>query len=395
MEFKEFYRSLEVDTSLADELNFNPYYLKISSGLTDPIIIEGEEYINLASNNYLGLAFDDRVKKAMVEGITKFGASMCGTPIATGYIDIYKTLEEKFSEFINVEDTIIFPSGYQANCALFPVIAKKDDLIIMDHFAHASLIHGIRSTGCKFRPFLHNNMAHLEKLLKSSNKYSNIFVVTESVFSTEGSIAPFDEIVNLCQKYKAIPVIDDSHGIGVIGKTGRGILEEKNIKDYFGIYTTSLGKALAGAGGVISGKKELIRALRYSCSGLIYSTALPPPVIQGLLKVLEILKEESVQILKKMWKYKKLISKTLKEVGFKLAEGSAPITSIIGGDTKTTVEITKALFKGKILTTPFVPPSVPNNSGKIRIIAGANLKKSSIDQALDFFKTELRKQFIK
>ena len=395
MEFQEFYKSLEIDISLADELNFNPYYLKISSGLTDPILIDGEEYLDLASNNYLGLAFDERVKRAIVEGVMKFGASMCGTPVATGYIDIYKTLEEKFSEFINVEDSIIFPSGYQANCALFPVIAKADDLIIMDHFAHASLIHGIKSIGCKFRPFLHNNMNHLEKVLKSSSKYSNIFVVTESVFSTEGSIAPFDEIVNLCKKYNAIPVVDDSHGIGVIGKTGRGILEEKNIKDYFGIYTTSLGKALAGSGGTISGKKELIRALRYSCSGLIYSTALPPPTIQGLLTVLEILTDESEQILKKMWEYKELISKTLKEAGFKLSEGSAPITSIIGGDTKTTVEITKALFQGKILTTPFVPPSVPNNSGKIRLIAGANLKKSSINKALEFFKTELREQFIK
>ncbi|MBI4706742.1 MAG: pyridoxal phosphate-dependent aminotransferase family protein [Candidatus Omnitrophica bacterium] len=379
-----FYNQLHIDKGAIER--FNPYYCNLESSLTDPIIINGQEFINLASNNYLGLASDERVKEAMINAIKRYGASMCGTPIATGYVDILKKVEERLSKFIGLEDTAIFPSCYQANLGLFSSIVNDKDLIIVDHYAHASLIQGIRLTGCKVKPFLHNDTAHLEKVLQKSSDYQNIFVVTESVFSTEGSLAPFEKIVNLCENYHAIAVVDDSHGIGVIGKSGRGILEEKGIVDFQGIYTASLGKALANSGGIISGKKELIEFLRYSCSSLIYSTALPPAVIGGIDKVLDIIEEDFESIAARMWRYKRLISECLQGCGLKLAEGTAPITSIIGGSLENTIAIAEILFENHILPTPFVPPSVPPNQGKVRLIAGADLKETTMEKVLGIFK---------
>ncbi|MCK5075342.1 MAG: pyridoxal phosphate-dependent aminotransferase family protein, partial [Calditrichia bacterium] len=246
---------------------------------------------------------------------------------------------------------------------------------------HSSLIHGIKNVGCKIKPFLHNNIEHLQKILEKSKKKKNfrqIFVVTESVFSTEGSIAPFKEIVEVCDEFGTIPVVDDSHGIGVLGDNGKGILEEEWISNFPGIYTASLGKALANAGGVIAGNKKLIDFLKYSCSGLIYSTALPPAIIGGLICVLEIINEDFREIRDRMWRYKEIIQNTLIDNEFRLCEGKAPIISIKSGTLENTVKMAKYFYDEKILTTPFVEPSVPPNEGRIRIIAGADLQESEI-----------------
>lgn len=382
----DFYSSLDIDLSLAHKYDFNPYYCSIESSLSDPLIIDGKEFINLASNNYLGLAADKRVAQAIAQAAEKYGASMCGTPIATGSMVILQRLEQRLARFVGLEDSIIFPSGYQANCSLFLSLAQAEDLIIIDHYAHASLVQGVRLAGCKVKPFLHNNVSHLKKILEKTSEYKRVFVVTESVFSTEGSIAPFDEIVNLCAEFDALPVIDDSHGIGVIGQSGRGILEEKNIKRFDGIYTASLGKALANAGGIISGRKELINYLKYSCPGFIYSTALPPPVLAGIETVLDIIDKEFPVLSERMWRYKQMISKCLVDNGFDLTEGQAPITSILIKDLEDCARIAKLIHSNNILATPFVPPSVSPNENKIRLIAGANLSESTINRALDIFK---------
>jgi glycine C-acetyltransferase len=382
----DFYSGLNIDLSLAHKYDFNPYYCSIESSLSDPLIIDGQEFINLASNNYLGLAADKRVAQAIARAAEKYGASMCGTPIATGSMVILKRLEQRLARFVGLQDSIIFPSGYQANCALFLSLAQADDLIIIDHYAHASLVQGVRLAGCKVKPFLHNNVIHLKKILEKTSEYKRVFVVTESVFSTEGSIAPFDEIVNLCTEFNVLPVIDDSHGIGVIGRSGRGILEEKNIENFDGIYTASLGKALANSGGIISGKKGLIEYLKYSCPGFIYSTALPPPVLAGIEAVLDIIDKEFPILSEKMWRYKQMISECLIDSGFNLTEGQAPITSILIKDLEDCARIAKKIHANNILATPFVPPSVPPNENKIRLIAGANLSDSTINKALDIFR---------
>ncbi|MTI83169.1 MAG: aminotransferase class I/II-fold pyridoxal phosphate-dependent enzyme [Firmicutes bacterium] len=382
MYLEDFYNRVNLDESLVRNAVFNPYYIDIESGLDEKVVINGKKMINLASNNYLGLAADSRVKEAAIRAVQKYGTSLCGTPIATGYIELYKRMEAKLSNFIGLEETIILPSCYQANNGLFSSIAGREDLIIIDRFAHSSLIQGIKAVGCKIRPFLHNNLEHLAGILQRSSGYRQLFVVTESVFSTDGSIAPFKEIVALCEEYNAMPVIDDSHGLGVLGASGKGILEAQKIDYYQGLYTASLGKGLANSGGIISGDRRVINYLKYYCPHLVYSTALTPPVLAGIEAVLEIIHLEFKTLRKRLDLYKQEIFAGLLKTGLAVVSNDTPINSIKTGSKENTFATAKKLFDNGILATPFIEPSVPVNEGRVRLIAGANLSQATIQEAV-------------
>ncbi|MBI4646295.1 MAG: pyridoxal phosphate-dependent aminotransferase family protein [Bacteroidia bacterium] len=385
MNLNKFYKRFHLNDEIVKKTGFNPYYPVIQSALDDFVIIDGKKFINLASNNYLGIANDKRIKQAAIGAIEKYGISACATPIASGYSDLYMKVCNKLSAFLELEDTIIYPSCYQANNGLFSTICSKDDVVLVDHYAHSSLIEGIKSAGCKIRPFLHNDIDNLENNIKKSGNYRQIFVVTESVFSTEGSIAPFREIVALCEKYNALPIIDDSHGIGVIGKNGKGILEYSKSNNFQGIYTASLGKSLANAGGIISGKKDFIDYLKYYNPHLIYSTVIPPPMLAGIEMALEIIKNEFAALSQKMWNYKKMLTTALLQTGFNLTDSAAPIISIKAGNSEETILLSKKLYDNNILCTPFIYPSVPRNDGKVRLIANVKLKETTVKKVIDVF----------
>ncbi len=386
MKTQEFYKRFNLDYEVVEKAGFNPYYPILESGLDDPIDVGGRKLVDLASNNYLGLANDRRVKEAGIRAINKYGMSLCATPVASGYSDLFHRVKEKLTDFIGLESSVIYPTCYQANNGLFTVLMGKEDIAIIDRCAHSSLIEGIRGSGCKIWPFHHNDMNSLEKILKRSTKYRQAFVISESVFSTEGDIAPFKEIVKLCDQYGAIPVIDDSHGIGILGKGGKGILDHAGITDFNGIYTASLGKALANSGGIISGRKSMIDYLKYYSTHLVYSTSLIPAALAGLEKVLDIMDEDYNEISLKMWSFKDQISDALRKSKFEITTSRTAITSIKAGNPLQTILIAKALFNQGILATPFIYPSVQLNEGRIRLIAGANLSQKTIDKVCALLK---------
>lgn len=385
MSASAFYKRFVLNDELIQETGFNPYYKKLQTGLGDKLKINDSEYIDLASNNYLGIANNKQIKKAVNKAVDKYGVSLCGTPIASGYSDLYEELACEISDFVGLDDTIIYPSCYQANNGLFSAIVGREDVVIVDQYAHSSLIEGIRAVGCKIRPFLHNNLAHLEKNLKNSTKYRQVFVVTESVFSTEGSIAPFKEIVALCDKYNAIPIVDDSHGIGVLGATGKGILEHEELSDYNGIYTASLGKAIANIGGVICGKKSLINYLRYYSSHLVYSTALPPHILAGIKEALHIIDTNFEAISSALWSNYNTLKTALCKLNYSLSNSQAPIVSVKTFEADNTLAFAHKLFANGVLCTPFVYPSVSKNEGVIRLIAGANISNNSMRKVIEVF----------
>jgi len=371
-----------IDKSLADELGYNPYCRRINGKEAGLLHVEGRACIDFASNDYLGLAGDKRVRRAMVEALDCYGASMCGTPVAVGGSEPLRELETRLARFIGLEDAVVFPSCYQANLSIFSALADPDDLILIDHYAHASLIQGARASRAELKPFLHNNMAHLEKMLAKSSSHARRFVVTESVFSTSGVLAPLDELVDLCRRYDGLAVIDDSHGIGVIGESGRGGPEEFNVRDFSGIYVASLGKALGGQGGVVSASHDIIDYLRYSCPGLIYSTGLTPAAAAGVLTGLEIVEREYRPLAKRLWDNKAMVYSALQVGGFNVAEGSAPIISLQCGSAEQTIRMAKQLHGAAVFTTPFIPPSVPMGKGCVRMIAGAGVDGETMDRAL-------------
>ena len=385
MDTESFYAGHRLDDRVAREAGFNPYYPPIGSSLGDPLLIGGREFINLASNNYLGLANDPRVVEAAIGGLRKYGVSMCSTPVAAGYSELFRQAEETMAAFTGLEAVLVFPSCYQANNGLFQAIARPADLIVVDRFAHSSLLEGIRAAGCKYRPFLHNDPGHLEEILRRSGSFGQVFVVTESVFSTEGSIAPFREICDLCIRYGAIPVVDDSHGIGVIGANGKGILEHAGIGEFQGIYTASLGKALATAGGIVAGRRSLIDCLRFSVSHLLYSTALIPAALSAAIEVTGIITREFPAISARMWRHARTLGDGLRAAGYTVAGNGAPIVSVCSGGSVDTLVLSKRMYEKGILGTPFIWPSVPEQQGRIRLIAGANLRPESVDRAVAIF----------
>jgi len=374
---------LDIDRSPLDAVGFNPYYRSLGGLQHGQPWIGRSPFFDLASNDYLGLASDRRIHEAMDSAIREYGSSMCGTPIATGYASIFAQLEAELAQFIGLPAAVLFPSCYQANVSILSTIAKPHDVIFIDHYAHASLGQGAKTAGCKVKPFLHNDMGHLETQLASCAGFHRKFIVTESVFSTEGGLAPLRSIVDLSRRFEAVPVVDDSHGLGVIGASGRGILEHDALGDFPGIYTASLGKALANAGGVVAGDAEFIEAIRYSCPGLIYSTALSPASVAGTLAALEIVSSEFGRLGDLMWKNHRLLIEALKEQGFSLAQGTAPIAAIRVGSATHTLALAKEFYSKGILATPFIPPSVPQGGGVLRCILGAKLTGLSLEDLIE------------
>lgn len=386
MSLKDKFRfQFEEEDALVNRLGFNPYYQSLASGADLYVRITGKDYLNLASNNYLALARHPEVIDAMKEALDVYGASMCGTPVACGKVDIYQEAVQSITRLLGMEDGVLYPSCYQANMAVVGTLVKAEDLVLVDRNAHSSLIEGIRASGCKIRPFRHNDMEHLEELVKKTPGYRNRFVVTESVFSTEGSIAPFDAIYRLALERDLVPMIDDSHGIGVIGRTGRGILEEKNISGYAGIYTASTGKALGVAGGFVCGSYQAVEYIRYASSGLLYSTAIPPSLIAGTLKALEIVARDGSRMVAALAQNKAYLYSGLLEQGFQLLPSEANICSLLAGSTEATFRISKALFERGILTTPFIYPSVAKNQGVIRMIPRVDLNEARMDHLINSF----------
>jgi 7-keto-8-aminopelargonate synthetase-like enzyme len=226
-------------------------------------------------------------------------------------------------------------------------------------------------------------MDHLEKILARSGEYARRFVVTDSVFSTDGSLAPIGAIVSLCDRYDAIPVVDDSHGFGVLGKTGRGALEHFGVEKFSGIYTASLAKAFANNGGVIAGNFKTIEYLRLCCPHLAYSTAVPPAILGGILGALNAIEKNFSKLSEKMWNYRQRIRRSVMEAGMTLLEGQSPINAVLTGNVRNTLLFSKALYERGVLSMAFIEPSVPQGECLVRLVASAGLSDEKIERACE------------
>ncbi len=347
---------------------------------------EAGDVIVLSSNNYLGLSDEPSVIAAGKDGLDRYGAGTASVRFICGTFDIHRTLEERIAQFLDTEASLTYVSCWNANTGLFPVICEDGSAIISDELNHASIIDGCRLAGKSRRErYKHSDMADLEAKLKAVQGCAPVLIVTDGVFSMEGSIAKLPEIVALAKKYNAVTVVDDSHGTGVMGKTGRGTIEHFGLQGQVDIITGTLGKALGGAaGGFVAGSAALIDTLIQRSRPQLFSNALPATVACSALAAVDYLDKHShlVDTLRENVAY---FRGELLRLGFKPLEGPSAIVPIIVGETAFAIAMSDKLLKRGVFVTGFGFPVVPEGTARIRVQISAKLTKAEMDRALSAF----------
>jgi len=345
----------------------------------------GEKVLNFCANNYLGLSNHPDVVKASQDIMDEWGYGLSSVRFICGTQQIHKDLEAKVSEFLGTEDTILYVACFDANGGVFEPLLGEDSAIISDELNHASIIDGVRLSKAKRYRYKHSNMEELEAHLKDSQDSKYRLICTDGVFSMDGDIAKLDKIVELAEKYDALVMVDDSHGTGYIGKTGRGTHEYYDLIGKIDIITTTFGKALGGAnGGCTSGRKEIIELLRQKSRPYLFSNTVSPAVVGGTLKVLDML-TESNDLINKVMDNAKLFRTEMEKAGFKLQPGNTAIVPVMLYDEPLALKMADMLLKEGIYVIGFAFPVVPRGQARIRVQLSAAHSTDDVHKAIDAF----------
>ena len=350
---------------------------------------DNQEVINMCANNYLGLANNPEVIQAAKDGLDRWGFGLASVRFICGTQTLHKTLEEKVSEFLGTEDTILYAACFDANGGLFETILTADDAVISDELNHASIIDGIRLCKAQRYRYKNNDMNDLRAKLEEAkkNKARRILITTDGVFSMDGTIAQLDKICDLADEFDAMVHHDDCHATGFMGKTGRGIHEYCNVIDRVDIITSTFGKALGGAtGGFTSGRKEIIDMLRQRSRPYLFSNTLAPNICTASLKVFEMLKKSTVlrDTLEKNVHY---FRAGMQKAGFDVSDGDHPIVPIMLGDANLAQSMSIKLLEKGIFAIGFFYPVVPQGKARIRTQISAAHSFADLDKAIDAFAT--------
>ncbi|HYS53854.1 MAG TPA: glycine C-acetyltransferase [Thermoanaerobaculia bacterium] len=349
-----------------------------------PVVeVEGKgEVIMLTSNNYLGLADHPAIIEAAEKAERDFGYGLASVRFICGTQTIHHRLEQRISKFFGTEDTILYGSCWNANEGLFQTIALEQDAIISDELNHASIIDGVRLSKAKKERFKNRDMNDLRRALEATKDARNKVVVTDGVFSMEGSLAPLPEEIGLCQQYGAFFVVDDSHATGVIGKTGRGTGEELGVFGKIDAYTSTLGKALGGShGGFTTGPKTLVEYLRQKSRPYLFSNSLPPAVVMGSLAAFDLLEQDS-SIVARLRENTTYFRKQLTSKNIRVREGVHPIVPIIIGDTAKAIAMSAQLLDRGVYVSGFGYPVVPQGQARLRCQISAAHTREHLDRAV-------------
>lgn len=345
----------------------------------------GKKVINFCANNYLGLSSHPDVIQAAKQTIDTHGYGMSSVRFICGTLDIHKKLEERISQFLGTEDTILYAATFDANGGLFEPLFGPEDAIISDELNHASLIDGIRLTKAQRYRYKNNDMSDLEDKLRQASEARRKIIVTDGVFSMDGTVAQLDKIADLAEQYNAMIVSDECHATGFVGETGRGVPELKGVTGRVDIITSTLGKALGGAmGGFTSGPKEVIELLRQRSRPYLFSNTLAPAIAGASIKVLEILSETTELRDKLEWNTEYFRGK-MKESGFEIKAGNHPIVPIMIYDAVKSQKMAARLLEEGIYVIGFSYPVVPQGQARIRVQLSAVHEQKHLDQAVEAF----------
>ncbi|HEY2859352.1 MAG TPA: glycine C-acetyltransferase [Terracidiphilus sp.] len=349
---------------------------------------DGKEVINLASNNYLGLANHPKLIEAALKATRELGVGSGAVRTIAGTMKIHIELEEKIARFKNVEACVVFQSGFAANAGTVSAILGKEDFILSDELNHASIIDGARLSRAKIKVFRHKDAAHCEELLQEiAGEPGHKLVITDGVFSMDGDIGPVDKLAALAEKYGAIMMVDDAHASGVLGRNGRGSIDHFNVHGRVDVQVGTLSKAVGALGGYVCGSRDLIDYLYHRARPFLFSTSHPPSVAASCIAAFDILEQEPERI-ERLWDNTRYFQGELRRAGFNVGgvntpATETPITPVILGEGRLTMEFSRALFSEGVMGTGIAFPTVPEGKARIRLIVTSEHTKGQLNQALE------------
>ncbi len=348
-------------------------------------IDSGKEVVIMCANNYLGLSSHPAVIEGAKSALDSHGFGMSSVRFICGTQDIHKTLEKKISDFLGMEDTILYAAAFDANGGVFEPLFGQDDAIISDELNHASIIDGVRLCKAARYRYKNSDMADLEEQLKAAQHHQNRIIVTDGVFSMDGYVAKLDQICDLAEKYDAMVMVDDCHATGFIGKTGRGTHEHNGVMGRVDIITGTLGKALGGAmGGFTSGKKEVIEMLRQRSRPYLFSNSLAPSIVGASIAVLDLL-SSSTELRDKLAENTRYFKEGIKKAGLEIRDGDSAIVPVMLYDAKVAQEFANKLLDEGVYAVGFFYPVVPKGLARIRVQLSAAHTKAHLDKAIAAF----------
>lgn len=344
-------------------------------------MLEGREVILLSSNNYLGLATHPTVVEAAITATRRYGAGSGAARLVCGTLTPHEALETTLARFKGTEAALTFAAGYLANIGVIPTLIGKDGLILADRLCHASLIDGCRLSGATFRVYHHRDMDHLEQLLARRTSVKPTLIVTDGIFSMDGDIAPMKDIAQLAERYGATIYVDDAHGTGILGRTGRGTLEHCEVESRVPYHMGTLSKAIGSAGGYLAGSAAFIAYLVNTCRAFTYTTAPPPATAAAATAAIRVIEQEPDRRAR-LWLNRERLAQGLSRLGFRLAASESPILPIIVGDPDRAMNLAQALIDQGVYAPAIRPPTVPPATSRIRLTITADHTDEQIDRAL-------------
>jgi len=360
--------------------------LPINYGPCDNVInLNGKQVINLSSNNYLGLANNESVKEAAIDAVRKFGAGAGAVRTIVGNYSLINDLEDILAEFKKEEAVMCFQSGLNCNIGVIQAIVERGDLIISDELNHASIIDGVRLSRADKAIFKHSDMDDLERILVEKREdYNNVLIITDGVFSMDGDLAKLPRIVELAEKYNALTYVDDAHGSGVLGESGRGTVDHFGLHGRVDFIMGTLSKAIGVVGGYVASKQETKTWLSHRARPLLFSTALPPAATAAAIQSVKLLLG-STEYTDRLWDNAKYFKEKLSKLGFDTGHSETPITPVMIGSESQTMQFSKELLEAGVYVSGIVFPTVPKGAGRLRVMISAAHTKENLDDAIKQF----------
>ena len=380
--FEKCYRFTKAREVMA--AGYYPYFQPISESYDTEVVIRGEKKVMVGSNNYLGLTHHPKVIAAAEAALHRYGSGCTGSRFLNGTLDMHEQLEERLARFLNQEAALVFSTGYQSNLGAVATLVGRDEHIFSDKLNHASIVDGNRLSYGIVHRYPHNDLRALERELARAPAESGKLIVTDGVFSMEGTIANLPGIMALAEFYGAEVLVDDAHSFGVLGEFGGGTAQHFHLEDRVSLIMATFSKSLASIGGVIAGPEDVIHYLKHHARSLIFSASMPPASVATVLAALDVIQEEPERRAQ-LWHNTRRIQDGLRSLGYDIGDSETPIVPVLIGDIDRMLVFWKELFDAGVFTNPVTPPAVPDNSCRLRISMMATHNDDHIDFVLDAF----------